>query len=125
MYSHPNVVNCRLHHGTLQEIHTMMTGYGNEDCPPLNAISLPSNKRNLHIPCQYGSIASYEVARSHLPSTYKTMFEVPDVRSHMKWSLIGGKGSISPFHIDSEGFGTSIMVLEGNKYWIVATRFGE
>lgn len=125
MYSHPKEADLRLHHGTLREIHTATTGYGKEDCPPLNAISLPSNERNLHIPCQYGSLASHEVARSRLPLTYKTMFEVPDVRSHMEWSLIGGEGSISPFHIDSEGFGTAVMVLEGSKYWIVATRLGE
>jgi hypothetical protein len=42
----------------------------------------------------------------------------------MEWSLIGGRGAISPFHIDSEGFGTVVSVLEGAKYWIVATRFG-
>jgi hypothetical protein len=125
MYSHPKDADVRLHQGTLREFHSMTTEYPNEDCPPLNAISLPSSKRNLHIPCQFGSIASHEVARTRLPSTYGTTFEVPDVRSHMEWSLIGGKGSISPFHVDSEGFGTVVSVLHGSKYWIVATRFGE
>jgi hypothetical protein len=43
----------------------------------------------------------------------------------MEWSLIGGKGTISPFHIDPEGLGTVVVVLEGSKYWIVATRLGE
>jgi hypothetical protein len=47
------------------------------------------------------------------------------VKSQMEWSLIGGKGAISPFHIDSDGFGTVVTVLEGSKYWIVATGFGE
>jgi hypothetical protein len=65
------------------------------------------------------------VAQSRLPSDYETKFEVPDVKSHMEWSLIGGKGAISPFHVDSDGFGTAVVVLEGSKYWIVATRFGD
>jgi hypothetical protein len=43
----------------------------------------------------------------------------------LEWSLIGGKGAISPFHIDSDGFGTVVVVLEGSKYWVVATRVGE
>lgn len=43
----------------------------------------------------------------------------------MEWSLIGGRGAISPFHIDSEGFGTVVVVLEGSKYWIMATKMGE
>ena len=27
--------------------------------------------------------------------------------------------------MDSEGLGTVVVVLEGSKYWIVATKFGE
>ena len=43
----------------------------------------------------------------------------------MEWSLIGGRGAISPFHMDSVGFGTVVVVLEGSKYWIVVTKMGE
>ena len=43
----------------------------------------------------------------------------------MEWSLIGSIGAISQFHVDAEGFGTMVVVLEGSKYWMVATRFGE
>ena len=53
------------------------------------------------------------------------MFQVPDINSKMEWSLVGSKGAISQFHVDAEGMGTAIVVLEGSKYWIVATRFGE
>jgi hypothetical protein len=110
--------------GTLREFYHKVTALG-EDCPPINAISLPAYYRNLHIPCQFGSMASHEVAQSRLPPIYGTAFHVPDVKSHMEWSLVGGTGAISPFHMDSDGFGTVITVLEGSKYWIVATRFGE
>jgi hypothetical protein len=65
------------------------------------------------------------VAQSRLPCEYEKTFQVPDIRSSMEWSLIGGKGAISPFHLDSEGLGTVVVVLEGRKYWIVATRMGE
>jgi hypothetical protein len=70
-------------------------------------------------------MASHEVAQSRVPSDYEEDFNVPEIKSHMEWSLIGGKGAISPFHVDSDGFATVIVVLEGSKYWIVATRFGE
>lgn len=101
------------------------TTLSSKDCPPINAISLPAYRRNLFIPCQFGSMASHEVAQSRLPSDYETLFKVPDIKSDMEWSLIGGRGAVSPFHIDSDGFGTCVVVLEGAKYWIVATRLGE
>lgn len=28
-------------------------------------------------------------------------------------------------HIDTEGFGTLVVVLEGRKYWIIGTRIGD
>lgn len=43
----------------------------------------------------------------------------------MEWCVIGGRGAISPFHMDSEGLGSVVVVLEGSKYWILATRLGE
>ena len=96
-----------------------------EEFPPLNAISLPADQRNLHIPCQFGSFASHEVAQSRLPSEYKAKFDVSDLKSKLEWSLIGGRGAISPVHIDSDGLATVVVVLEGSKYWIVATRIEE
>ena len=54
---------------------------------------------------------------------FLTMNELSVFLIHMEWSLIGGKGAISPFHVDSDGFGTVVVVLEGSKYWIVVTRF--
>lgn len=110
-------------HGTLREFLRLTDTLSNV-CPPMNAISLPARRRNLNLPCQFGSLASHEVAQSRLPREYEETFQVPDVRSSMEWSLIGGKGAISPFHLDSEGLGTVVMVLEGRKYWIVATRLG-
>lgn len=115
----------RLHQATLRQFHQKTTTLSSEECPPINAISLPANHRNLYVPCQFGSFASHEVAQSRLPSQYETTFEVPNIKSHLEWSLIGGKGAISPFHVDSEGFGTVVVVLEGSKYWIVATPLRE
>ena len=103
----------------------MTNSLSSDDCPPLNAISLPSFRRNLYIPCQFGSMASHEVAQSRVPPEYESAFEVPDLRTHLEWSLIGTRGAISPFHVDSEGLGTVVMVLEGSKYWIIISRFGE
>jgi hypothetical protein len=91
----------------------------------MNAISLSAYQRNLYVPCQFGSMASHEVAQSRVPSDYKAMFDVPDTKPHTEWSLIGGNGSISPFHVDSEGLGTVVVVLEGSKYWILATQIGD
>ena len=53
------------------------------------------------------------------------MFDVPDTRHYTEWSLIGGKNSISSMHIDSEGFGTIVFVLEGSKCWVISTQIGE
>jgi hypothetical protein len=67
----------------------------------------------------------HEVAQSRLLPEFEETFQVPDIRSSMEWSLIGTRGAISPFHLDLEGLGTVVAVLEGSKYWIVATRMGE
>jgi hypothetical protein len=103
----------------------MTTSQPEGQFPPLNALSLPANHRNLNIPCQFGSFASHEVAQSRVPSAYERTFNVPGLRSKLEWSLIGGKGAISPFHVDSDGLGTVVLVLEGSKYWILATRLGD
>jgi hypothetical protein len=116
--------DARHHRGTLREFHKIITTL-KEECPPLNAISLPSHRRNLYIPTQFGSVASHEVAQNRLPWSYETAFRVPDTKSDMEWSLIGGKGTVSPFHVDSAGLGTAVVVLEGSKYWILMTRMGE
>jgi hypothetical protein len=70
-------------------------------------------------------MASHEVALSRVPSDYGAVFDAPDTKRYTEWSLIGGHGAISPFHVDPEGFGTVVVVLEGSKYWILATRIGE
>lgn len=114
-----------MHQGTLRDLHKITTTLSSEECPPLNAISLPAHRRNLYVPPQFGSVASHEVAQSRLPPDYETTFEVPDMKSQMEWSLVGGKGTISPFHIDSVGLGTVVVVLEGSKYWILITELGE
>jgi hypothetical protein len=116
--------NSRHRRGTLREFYQKLTTLG-KDCPPINAISLPAYYRNLHIPCQFGSVASHELAQSRQSLRYGTAFDVPGIKQEMEWSLVGGKGAISSFHVDSDGFGTVVSVLEGSKYWIVATRFGE
>ena len=60
-----------------------------------------------------------------MPPGYDTTFKVPDLRGHMEWSLIGSRGAISPFHVDSVGLSTAVVVLEGSKYWIVITQIGD
>ena len=109
----------------LRQFYAITTNLLSEDCLPINTILLPGHQRNLFIPCQFGSMASHEVAQSRIPSNYGAVFEAPDTKLHTEWSLIGGKGAISPFHVDPEGLGTAVVALEGRKYWIVATRFGE
>lgn len=111
--------------GTLRDIYEITTTFPEETCPPLNAISLPAGFRNLLVPSQWECIASHELAQSRVPVSYATIFDVPDTRPHTEWSLIGGKDAISSLHIDCEGFGTVVVVLEGSKYWIIATRFGD
>ena len=108
--------------GTLREFHQITTTFPENTFPPLNAISLPAG---FLIPSKWESIASHELAQTHVLTCYSTAFDVPDTRHHTEWSLIGGKDVISSMHIDSEGFGTLVIVLEGSKYWIIATQIGE
>jgi hypothetical protein len=67
-------------------------------------------------------MASHEVAQMHLPSQYATIFNVPDTKAHMEWSLIGARGAISLFHMDSKGLATVVVILKGSKYWILVIR---
>ena len=111
--------------GTLRDLFEITTTFPADACPPLNAISLPAAFRNLLVPSKWECIASHELAQSHVPALYRTLFNVPHTREQTEWSLIGSKDAISSMHIDAEGFATLIMVLEGSKYWIVATRVGD
>ena len=52
---------------TLRKFHKVTTSLSNDECPPLNAISLPCHQRNLYIPPKFGCLASHEVAQSWLP----------------------------------------------------------
>ena len=109
------------HQRTLWDLHKITATIPEEEHSPLNAISLPASWQNLYIPPQFGSVASHEVAQSWMPPGYDTTFKVPDLRRHMEWSLIGSRGAISPFHVDTLGLGTVVVVLEGSRYWIVIT----
>jgi hypothetical protein len=70
-------------------------------------------------------MASHEVAQMRLPSQYAAVFNVPGTKAHMEWSLIGARGVISPFHMDSEGLVTVAIILRGSKYWILVTQIGD
>jgi hypothetical protein len=117
-YVHSSRPEVRQFQGSLRDLFEITTTYPTDSCPPLNAISLPSAFRNHLVP-------SHELAQSRVPSSYATVYNVPDARKHTKWSLVRGKDAISPMHVDSEGFGTVIVVLHGSKYWIIATRIGD
>jgi len=118
---HPHQPDLRHHEGTLRQFHDITTRGAPEEVPPFNALSLPAKHRNLYVPNQFGSLASHEVAQSRLPSQYESKFHVPPLKGKLEWTIIGGKGAISPFHVDSDGLGTAVVVLEGTKYWIIAT----
>ena len=122
---HPHHPDLRHRQGTLRQFHKMSIHQSTEQFPPLNALSLPGNRRNLVLPCQFGSLASHEVAQTRLPSAYEMTFAIPELKSQLEWSIVGGKGAISPFHVDSDGLGTVVLVLEGSKYWVLATRLGD
>ena len=122
---HPCEPQLRHHQGTLRELHGLTNNLPEDHCPPMNAISLPVFKRNLHIPTQFGSLASHEVAQSRIPVGYDRIFSVPDVRPQIEWSLVGSRSTISPLHADSDGLGTAVAILEGSKYWVVVSRFGQ
>jgi hypothetical protein len=121
----PHNPDNRQHQGTLRELHNITQTFSEEECPPLNAISLPAYGRNVYTPPQFESLASHEVAVSRVAPGYENVFEVPKLQHQMEWSLIGTRGTISPLHADSEGLGTAVVVLRGSKYWIVVTQFGK
>jgi hypothetical protein len=124
-YTHPSRPELRHFQGTLRDLHKITTTLPVDTCPPLNAISLPAAFRNLLVPSKWECIASHELAQSRVPASYASLFDVPHTREQTEWSLIGGKDAISSMHIDAEGFGTLVLVLEGSKYWIIATRIGD
>lgn len=103
----------------------MTTALSIDECPPLNAISMSTYPRNNFVPCRFGSLASHEVAQSRVPSEYASRFRVPELKSKTEWCLIGNRGTVSPLHMDSDGLGTAVVILEGTKYWILVTRMGE
>lgn len=125
MYNDPEHPQTRYHEGTLKELHKITTSLSADECPPLNAISLPLQPRTSEMPSRIRTMASHEVAQSRVPKDYRASFDVPHLRDQMEWCLVGGRGAVSPFHVDAEGLNTVVMVLDGEKYWIVIVEFGE
>jgi hypothetical protein len=124
-YMHPSRPDTQHFQGTLRDLFEITTTFPTKCCPPLNAISLPAGFRNLLVPSKLECITSHELAQSHVSASYMTLFDVPGTRELTEWSLIGGKDAISSMHVDAEGFATLVLVLEGSKYWIVATQIGD
>ena len=124
-YIDPCNPDTRHFQGTLCEIHHITTTFPSDSCPPVNAISLPTSFRNLIVPSQWDAISLHELAQSRVPPSYSTTFCVPDMQPHTEWSLIGGKDAVISMHMDTEGFGTVVVVLEGTKYWVIATQIGD
>jgi hypothetical protein len=87
-----------------------------------NLAGLPAKK--FYLESMWNPCFHVDSMWNHLESMGE-VFKVPDIRVHMEWSLIGTRGTVSPLHVESDGLGTVVVILDGSKYWIVATRFGE
>jgi hypothetical protein len=94
-YMHPSRPDTWHFQGTLRDLFEITTTFPAENCPPLNAISLPAEFSNLLVPSKWKCIASHELAQSHIPASYTTLFNIPGTRELTEWSLIGGKDAIS------------------------------
>jgi hypothetical protein len=124
-YMHPSRPDTQHFQKTLRDLFEITTTFPAKCCPSLNTIFLPAGFRNLLVPSKWECIASHELAQSHILASYVTLFDIPGTRELMEWSLIGGKDAISSMHVDAEGLATLVLVLKGNKYWIVATQIGD
>ena len=105
-YTHPSRPDVHHFQGALHDFFEITTTFPAERCPPLNAISLPAAFRNLLVPSKWECIALHELAQSHIPASYATLFNVPQTRELTEWLLIGGKDAISSMHVNAEGFAT-------------------
>ena len=84
-------------------------------------------KLSVHLAAPFEPHRSLQIAPAknnpsmRIITQYEMVFNVPDIKPQMEWSLIRSRGTISPLHMDSDGLGNLIIVLTGSKYWILMT----
>jgi hypothetical protein len=79
----------------------------------LNALDLPLYAGDME-PTEYGTdLHAWDVTRGHHHidqiSSYPT--------EHMRWALVGLQNALTFLHIDCEGLGTDVTVVDGGKAW--------
>ena len=66
----------------------------------------------------FSHFASQEIAWKETQRQKGFPLEQP-LTDETNWGMAATKGMTTMVHINNEGFGTSIMVLSGSKYWVV------
>lgn len=83
----------------------------------LNVLDMPLGRKTVAFPPRFQAFASDE----YCANSAQTLFgEVQDLRDSTSWGTVATRNAVSWFHLDDEGFCTSVLPQTGGKYWVLA-----
>ena len=89
----------------------------NDDGYILNALDFPLPTGNFSPDALSIDLQAW-TAREQLPFCNKETASLP--ARHLRWGLVATYCALHYGHIDSDGFCTTVDILVGGKYWIIA-----
>lgn len=102
-------------HGTLQDL---LDAARSGTTSAMNVLDLPLGASAVDVPPNFRDLAT----ETYSVSFVKSIVKILDVSNSLSWGTGSTKDALSWFHIDDEGLGTSVMVLAGGKFWVLADR---
>lgn len=104
-----------LQRGTLQDL---LDHVQTESPVALNVLDLPLGGAAVPIPPMFTDLST----DVHSVPYVKDFVNVLDLRDDLSWGTAATSGAFSWFHIDDNGFATSVIPKAGSKWWILAER---
>lgn len=83
-----------------------------------NVLDLPLGQVPVPIPPRFSDISTDTYTHHRV----NHLARLPDMRDVTSWGTAATRNAVSWFHCDDEGFSTSIWVLTGGKWWVIARR---
>lgn len=94
-----------------------LLNHGEDDSAvAMNCLDLPLGKVTVTIPPCFIDVAS----DAHSVNLVKKLTPLRDMRDVTSWGTASTKNAVSWPHCDNEGFGTSVSVQAGSKWWALA-----
>lgn len=101
--------------GTLQDL---LDATSSGATSAMNVLDLPLGLSPVDVPPNFLDLATETFSAPFV----KNIVDIQDASNSLSWGTASTKNALSWFHVDDEGFATSVRVLTGGKLWVLADK---